>query len=180
MDSFAIVQHLDNAFPSPPLFPSGDASYAIFIAVSKLITHIEPGFRPLVVPRVPDHLDARGAEYFRKTRSASLGKPLSEVRPTNRDSLDRLWDIVEKESAPLIAMLKGRNGKRGPFFEGEVPGYADLFLVAHFVFIGRFDKELLERLIQLGNGEFSNLYNACLHWVEGQGQDKDWPILSSV
>ncbi|OJJ86273.1 uncharacterized protein ASPGLDRAFT_24399 [Aspergillus glaucus CBS 516.65] len=117
--------HLDKVFPSPPLFPSGDARYALLVAVGKIASLLEPGFRPLIVPRVADHLDPRGQKYFHETRSAALGKPLSEVRPTDKESLDKLWKLVETESAALIKMLKGTEGKKGPFFEGEEPGFAD-------------------------------------------------------
>ncbi|CAI7606057.1 unnamed protein product [Penicillium pancosmium] len=180
MDSLQIALHIDKTFPSPPLFPSGDASYALFIAVFKIMTLIESGFRPLIVPRVVDHLDPRGQVYFHETRSKALGKPLSEVRPTDKGSLDKLWDIIETESSTLIAMLKGKDGKKGPFFEGENPGYADLVYAAQLAFIERFDKGLFERCMGLGNGHVGALYTACLPWLEGQGEDKEWPIRQDV
>jgi glutathione S-transferase len=176
MDSLPIVMHLDKVFPSPPLFPSGDASYALLVAVGKILSLVEPAFRPLIIPRVADHLDPRGQKYFHETRSASLGKPLSEVRPTDKESLDELWKLAETESAALIKMLKGMEGKKGPFFEGEKPGFADLLLACHLTFIRRFDKELFEKFLGLGNGEMKALYKACLPWFEGQGEDKEWPI----
>ncbi|CRG86893.1 Putative inner membrane metabolite transport protein YdfJ [Talaromyces islandicus] len=175
-DSIAIALHLDKAFPSPPLFPSGDASYALFVAVAKIITLIEPGFRPYVVPRVPAHLDERGKQYFTETRSVALGKPLHQVLPTDKETIDKLWKLVETESAPLVKMLKGREQKKGPFFEGEKAGFADLWVACHLAFIERFDKELFGKILGLGNGELKALYEACLPWVEGQGEEKEWPI----
>lgn len=175
-DSVPIALHLDKTFPSPPLFPSGDASYALFVAVAKIMTLIEPGFRPLIVPRVPDHLDARGKQYFTESRSAVFGKPLAEVRPTDKETLDKLWKIVETESAPLVKMLKGKDQKKGPFFEGEKAGFADLWVACHLAFIERFDKELFGKFLGLGNGEIKALYEACLPWVEGQGEEREWPI----
>ncbi|CRG87789.1 hypothetical protein PISL3812_04810 [Talaromyces islandicus] len=176
MDSQVIAFHLDKVFPSPPLFPSGDASYAIFVAVSKFLTLLEPGFRPFVVPRVPDHLDPRGSQYFHETRAAALGKPLSQVRPTDQETIDNKWKLVETETAPLIKMLKGKEGKSGPFFEGEKAGYADLVLATALAFIQRFDKELHEKFLGLGNGEFKALYDASLPWLEGQDEDKEWHV----
>jgi glutathione S-transferase len=176
MDSLRIAMHLDNVFPSPPLFPSGDASYALVVAVGKLVSLLEPGFRPFIIPRVADHLDPRGQEYFHKTRSAALEKPLSEVRPTDPESLDKLWKLIETESVPLTEMLKGREGKKGPFFEGEKPGFADLLYASELAFIGRFDKELFEKFMDLKNGENRALYDACLSWLEGQGEDKEWLV----
>jgi glutathione S-transferase len=176
MDSLQIALHLDRAFPSPPLFPSGHASYALFIAVGKIVSLMEPGFRPFIVPRVADHLDARGKKYFHETRSAAFGKPLSEVRPTDIDTIDKLWKLVETESVALIRMLKGMEGKKGPFFEGSKPGYADLLLACHLAFIERFDKGLFGKFVDLGDGEIAALYNACVPWLEGQGQDMEWII----
>jgi glutathione S-transferase len=176
MDSLKIAAHLDKVFPSPPLFPSGDASYALFVAVSKIMSLLEPGFRPFIIPRVVDHLDPRGQRYFHETRSAALGKPLSEVRPTDKDTIDRLWRLVETESVALIKMLKGMERKEGPFLEGKKPGYADLFLACQLAFIERFDKELFGKFLDLGDGEIAALYHACLPWLEGQGGDKEWVI----
>lgn len=176
MDSLKIAIHLDKVFPSPPLFPSGDASYALFIAVSKIMSLLEPGFRPFIIPKVADHLDPRGQKYFHETRSAALGKPLSEVRPTDKDIIDSLWKTVETESVTLIRMLNGMEGKVGPFFEGNKPGYADLFLACQLAFIERFDKNLFGKFLGLGDGEIAALYHACLPWLEGQGEKKEWVI----
>ncbi|KAJ6107854.1 hypothetical protein N7523_009177 [Penicillium sp. IBT 18751x] len=180
MDSFQIALHLDSVFPSPPLFPSGDASYTLAVAVGKLVNLLEPGFRPFIIPRVADYLDDRGKEYFHETRSAALGKPLSEVRPTDKETIDKLWKMIEAESETLITMLKGRKGKKGPFYEGEKPGYADLIYACEMAFIERFDKELFEMIMGLGDGENRKLYKACLPWLEGQGEDIEWPVPWSV
>ncbi|OJJ45317.1 hypothetical protein ASPZODRAFT_70011 [Penicilliopsis zonata CBS 506.65] len=177
MDSLPIALHLDRVFPSPPLFPSGDASYALFLAVNKLVTVLAPAFRTMILPRVAEHLDPRGRRYFHETRSAALGKPLDQLRPTEQREIDELWKLAETESAVLLGMLKGREGiKKGPFFEGETAGYADLLVACQLAFIGRFDDELLEKFLSLGEGEFRALYTACLPWLEGQGEDKEWPI----
>ncbi|OOQ88350.1 putative glutathione S-transferase [Penicillium brasilianum] len=180
MDSLQIALHLDRDFPSPPLFPSGHASYALFVAVGKIVSLLEPGFRPFVVPRVVEHLDSRGQKYFHETRSAAFGKPLSEIRPTDKDTIDKLWTLVENESVALIRMLKGMEGKKGPFFEGSKPGYADLFFACHLAFIERFDKDLFGKFMDLGDGEIAALYNACLPWLEGQGEDMKWTIPSAT
>ncbi|KAJ5092317.1 hypothetical protein NUU61_007187 [Penicillium alfredii] len=176
MDSQVIALHLDKVYPSPPLFPSGDASYALFVAVSRFLTLLEPGFRPFVVPRVPDHLDPRGSKYFHETRAVALGKPLSQVRPTDQATIESKWELVESETVPLLKMLKGRDCKKGPFFEGEHAGYADLLLATALAFIQRFDTELHEKFLNLGDGEFRDLYQAVLPWLEGQGEEKDWPV----
>lgn len=175
MDSLPIIEHLDKVFPSPPLFPSGDASYALLIAVSKILTGMSPGFRNSILPRVPEYLDERGAEYFLRTRAEWYGKPLAEVMPSDQEK-EELWKIVEKESEVLIKMLKGREGKKGPFFEGEVAGFADMFVACYIAWFERFDKAFCEKFLGLGNGEIKALYEACLPWLEGQGEEKECPV----
>lgn len=176
MDSLPIVMHLDKTFPSPPLFPSGDASYALLMAVSKIASAMGPAIRSLIVPRVADLMDPRGKEYFIKTRSQFFGKPLSEVRPTDQETIDELWKQLATDAEPLIKMLKGREGKKGPYFEGETPGYVDLFLACHFAFFERIDPESFDRLMVIGDGEFKALWEACKPWMDGQGEEKEWPV----
>lgn len=176
MDSLPIVLHLDKVFPSNPLFPSGDASYALFLAVEKICANIAPVFRNLIIPLVAEKLDPRGKEYFVQTRSEWLGKPLAEVRPTDPGEVKKLYELAETEMTTILDMLKGREGKKGPFFEGEKAGYVDLMLAGRLAFIERFEPALFEKTLALGNGELKALYEACLPWLEGQGEEKEWPV----
>jgi glutathione S-transferase len=176
MDSEPIALYIDKLYPSPPLFPSGDASYSLVIAVQKILALMSPSIRQLIVPIVPSRLDARGREYFIRTRSEAFGKPLSEVRPTDEGELLALWQVIEKETQTLIKMLKGKEGKKGPFFEGEKAGYADIIFASILAFFHRVDRSSFDKIIVLGEGEFKALYDACLPWLEGQGEERDWPI----
>ncbi|KAJ5162302.1 hypothetical protein N7492_007694 [Penicillium capsulatum] len=176
MDSFPIIQHLETLYPSPPLFPSGDASYALLLAIGKIASVMAPAFRQLIIPRVPEGLDPRGAEYFIRTRTEAFGKPLADVRPKDREAIEALWADVEREAGALLDIYKGREGKKGPFVEGETPGYTDLVLATQIAFFERYDWEFFERFVALGDGQFRALYEACLPWVEGQGEEIEWPI----
>ncbi|CAG8910121.1 unnamed protein product [Penicillium egyptiacum] len=176
MDSEPIAMYIDKLYPSPPLFPSGDASYSLMVAVQKIVSSIRPSMISLVIPNVPSGLDERGREYFIRTRSEAFGKPLSEVRPTDEAELLALRQLIEKEAETLVKMLKGRDGKKGPFLEGERAGYADIILASLLAFFERFDRGTFEKILVLGDGELESLYEACLPWLEGQGEDKEWPI----
>ncbi|RAK78719.1 putative glutathione S-transferase [Aspergillus fijiensis CBS 313.89] len=189
MDSLAIATHLEEAFPNTPsLFPSGDASYALALAVSKLMGAVWINAVPLVVPRVADFLDARGREYFIKTRSAQFGKPLSKVRPRDAREVERLIDAMKRDMAVIVMMLRGRRGNKenddnndggGPFFEGKTPGYADFLVVAVLAWFQRGDSTVWAEMLAVGDGEVKALWEACLPWVEGQGEEKDesdWEI----
>lgn len=135
---------------------------------------IYPAFWRLIPPLVVNHLDPRGQTYFHESRTKFLGGPLPEVRRAALEDFDKLWALIETESATLIRILKGREGKRGPFFEGEKPGLADFWLVSLWAFVERFDEELFGRIVALGEGEFGRLYEAARPWLEGQGVDKEW------
>ncbi|KAJ5469584.1 Glutathione S-transferase-like protein ustS [Penicillium diatomitis] len=176
MDSIPIILHLDKTFPSKPLFPSGDASYALLMAVMKITTATAPAPRTLIIPQVADQLDPRGKEYFIETRSKFFGKPLAEVRPTDQATIDQLWKDVESHIDTLAAMLRGREGKKGPFFEGETAGMADLYLASFMAWFERIDQTAFERFTSVGNGELKTLWEACKPWINGQGEEKEWPI----
>ncbi|KAJ6178573.1 hypothetical protein N7519_009034 [Penicillium mononematosum] len=176
MDSEPIAMYIDKLYPSPPLFPSGDASYSLMVAVQKIVSLIRPSMVALVIPNVPSGLDERGREYFIRTRTEAFGKPLSEVKPTDEGELLALWQLIEKETEPLIKMLKGKDGKKGPFLEGEKAGFADIILASLLAFFERFDRGTFEKILVLGDGELKALYEACLPWIEGQGEEKDWPM----
>ncbi|KAJ5110951.1 Glutathione S-transferase-like protein ustS [Penicillium argentinense] len=176
MDSLPIILHLDKTFPNPPLFPSGDASYALVMALSKVAAGMGTGIRQLVIPNVPQHLDERGQEYFNRTRAVAFGKPLDQVRPSDPEAVEEIWKGVEAECQTLVDMLKGREGKKGPFLEGEKPGYADLMFACILAFFERMDPPIFERFMGIGEGEFKALWEGCKQWLEGQGEEKEWPI----
>ncbi|KAE8144473.1 hypothetical protein BDV25DRAFT_93019 [Aspergillus avenaceus] len=175
MDSFAIATHLDQTFPSPPLFPSADASYALSLAVIKLLSNLMSKSYQLLIPKVADLLDPRGREYFIKTRSAMFGKPLSEVYPEEAE-VRKITNAAKAELEPLAQMLRGRLGKKGPFFEGQKPGYADILVISFMAWVEISNKALFQELIGVGEGELKALWDACLPWVEGQGETKEWDI----
>lgn len=176
MDSLPIALHLDRLYPGRPLWPNGDASYALSLAVGKLVSNAALKSLVLVIPNVAGILDRRGREYFIKTRSAMFGKPLSELRPTDPDSLRITTESIKRELEFMATMLRGRPGKTGPFFEGETVSYADFLLAAYLAWTERTDKNLWNELMTVGRGEIRALWDACLPWIEGQGEDKEWKI----
>ncbi|KAJ5135361.1 uncharacterized protein N7515_004639 [Penicillium bovifimosum] len=182
MDSFAIADHLDAIAPTPKIFPSGAASYALAQDVDRLVTHvIAPGLRVLVPP-VAAFLDPRGREYFVQTRSAKFGKPLDKVRPLDQASVRAMVDGLRKEFAVVVRMLRGwgedeNQTRPGPFFEGDQPGYADLILVAFLGWCERADREVWKELMSVGeHEEVKALWDACLPWLNGQGEELKWDL----
>lgn len=178
MDSLPIACHLDEIYPSPPLFPSGEASYTLALAISKLMTPAALRTCDLLLPEAENVLDDRGREYFVRTRTEILGKPLSELRPKTEEGVRDLTDSMKKEMEIFIQLLRGRGEgkKKGPFMEGENAGYADFILVTFLSWSHRVDIELWREIMDMGNGEFRALWDASVHWLEGQGEEKEWAV----
>ncbi|KAH8799080.1 putative glutathione S-transferase [Xylogone sp. PMI_703] len=177
-DSFPIAAHLENVFAAPEypsIFPFGDPSYSISIAVDSLIPRALIASLTLIIPKVPEILDDRGREYFHITRSKRFGKPLEEVSPQTEEAVEEIRGNVIRELKPLVDMLKGRKGKNGPFLEGQ-PGYADFQIVAFLAWFDRVDKSSWSAFVNMGNGELRALWDASLPWLDGQGEDKEWLV----
>lgn len=173
MDSLPIACHLDKVFPSPPLFPSGAASYALALAAEKLILCAAKEGLFILLPKAGDVLDARGKEYFLRTRAEWFGKPLSELALKDDHEIRRALDSMKTELDVFLKMLAGPDGKGGPFLEGDVAGYADFILVTFLSWGHRVDMEIWREIMKMGNGEFQTLWDACLPWMEGQGEDAE-------
>ncbi|KLJ09074.1 hypothetical protein EMPG_15502 [Blastomyces silverae] len=75
----------------------------------------------------------------------------------------------------MSQMLKG-NGGAGPFFEGERAGYADLVFVAYLAWFERGDRGDWERVVGVGDGEIRRLWDACVPWIEGQGEEREFVV----
>ncbi|KAL2830106.1 putative glutathione S-transferase [Aspergillus pseudoustus] len=170
MGALPVALHLDTIAPFPPLFPSGHGSYSLALAVEKIVESVGQDAQALVLPKVAEVLDERGREYFMRTRHARFGKPLSEVYPKDRKSLELIKNKIKEDMGILASMLGGREEKTGPFFEGENAGYADLILIAFLAWCGRPDQELLQEILESGRGELKMLWNNCLPWLECQGE----------
>jgi glutathione S-transferase len=184
-DSIPIALHLDETFPAPEypiLFPNGQASYALAVAVNELMRNVVFAGYALLVARIADILDElRGKEYFIRTRSESLGKHLLEVRPTDQDEVTRLINEMKKKMGVIAEMLKGGGGgkrrkKAGPFFEGDQPSLADFIFQAFLLWVKVSDEDLWAELVGVGDGEVSALWDAVCPWVEGQGEEVAWDI----
>ncbi|KAL3432273.1 hypothetical protein BDV09DRAFT_174519 [Aspergillus tetrazonus] len=175
-DSLPIARHLEEHFPERPIFPSGDASYALAVAVNKLMGRVGFAVYKLVIVPIADILDPRGKEYYHRTRSEKWGMPFEEIRPTDEKQCQEMLETAKTEMAIIVRMLKGKTGKTGPFFEGEKAGYADFLVMAFLVWFRIADEKVWKALVELGDGEVKALWDACYQWVEGQGENKDWKI----
>ncbi|KAL3477502.1 hypothetical protein BJX99DRAFT_257321 [Aspergillus californicus] len=178
MDSLPIARYLEEKYPARPLFPSGHASYALAVAVDKLMCDVSTAVYTLIVPPIAQILDPRGKEFYIRTRSSSamFGKPLEEIRPRDEETVRALVEKMKGEMRPVVQMLQGKSDKSGPFFEGGTPGYADFTCVAFLIWFRVADEELWGEIMGLGEGVVRGLWDAVYPWVEGQGEGRDWVV----
>lgn len=179
-DSWPIALHLEKTFPAPEypsIFPSGKASQALAIATQNIIANLIMKSRRIIIPKVQDILDEKGAEYYRYTRSfkSVYGMPLDQLL-AHGEELENEWKGLIGELEVLVKMLKDHQGKEedvGPFLEGDKPSYADFLIVGFLAWYERADRADWERVMSVGDGELTRLWDACLPWVNGQGGEAE-------
>ncbi|KDQ17825.1 hypothetical protein BOTBODRAFT_127701 [Botryobasidium botryosum FD-172 SS1] len=173
-DSFAIAQYLDVTYPEleRPLLPAGTHAFqALFLHHAS--TRITPTLRPLLVPLAPAILDAAALPYFYRTREASFGRPLAEVRPSGT-ALEEAWSKVEKEFGVLDSILQKNDvhcgGNGGDLVLGNRVSFADFVLAGLFVWMSKFnpgeDGNPWERIRSWHGGRWERLWKGCEEFME--------------
>jgi len=124
VDSWAIANYLDDAFPASPSLFGGEGGRAVMRMLNWWgdIT-VVGGIFPLVVADIPAHLAPVDADYFRASREARLGKPLEEVASLR----DKGVVGFRKSLDPLRLTLKTQ-----PYLGGAAPNYADYIVFGGF------------------------------------------------
>ena len=131
-DSVIIADYLATTYPSPnkpPIFPKGTKA-AIKLLISELHQKLLSHLVNLVLPETPAILDERGAEFFHRTRSAELG-PLDQFYPAG-PAREEVWSAL-KEYLDRLALICDQNDASDVFFIGSSITYADIYLVAIFM-----------------------------------------------
>ena len=81
---------------------------------------------------------------------------------------EEMWKAAEGPGRELAGLVrsgwKEAKGK-GPFFEGDVPGYADLIVVGFLWSTRRHGEEYFERVMEWDE-VFRGLWGACQGWME--------------
>jgi len=123
-DSWAIADHLENAYPDRKSLFGGAAGRALSRFVSNwadLVLH--PGVARLVVLDIWQHLAEQDKAYFRKTREERFGAPLETVQSDRDRRVIRFRESLE----PLRTTVHAR-----PFLGGDAPLYADYVVFGAF------------------------------------------------
>ncbi|KDQ17826.1 hypothetical protein BOTBODRAFT_29133 [Botryobasidium botryosum FD-172 SS1] len=171
-DSAAIAHYLDATYPDPErtLFPPG--SHALQeLFYNHFNTQLSLYFISLYLPLVPSILDEESAEYFTRTRSAALGKPLGEVYPKGAE-LEKMWEEFRGAFGVLDSALQKNEvrhgGVGGDFVMGDKFTFADCVLVAFFIWMNKVepDRSGWERVKGWHNGRWERLWNKSREFMQ--------------
>lgn len=160
VDSDAILEYLDAAFPfTPRLFPPG--TRALQAAFGELFSGSAfKASAQVLLPGVPEILEDAGAEYFRATRLAWYGSPLSEWAPLGSQLRGEKWKATEEGWAKIAAVYAKREGG-GPFLTGAQPVAADLLTLSTLAFFEKaVPTEEFTRLLGVQDGVWGKLWEA--------------------
>ncbi|WP_437964926.1 glutathione S-transferase N-terminal domain-containing protein [Sorangium sp. So ce260] len=124
-DSWAIADHLDEAYPDRPrLFGSPAERELCRFVEASLFVSAARALLMSYVKDVHDHLLDKDRAYFRQTREKLFGRTLEELAGARAERID----AARAGFDPVRLTLKGG----APFLSGAHPGYAD-YIVAGFL-----------------------------------------------
>ncbi|KAM0231830.1 hypothetical protein ACHAP5_010930 [Fusarium lateritium] len=158
MDSPAIAEFLESAYPNPPLPLTSDLGHQI---EAQARSAVAPALRISIPPREILILSPRSQEYFRAKTKAHLGCKLEDL--VDQENEDKAWADVEKKMEGLGELMM-TNKADGPFLLGAQPSYTDFFIAASLQSTRTVDEGVFQRCVVYPG--FKTIYEACLPWME--------------
>lgn len=143
-ESTKIAHYLDETYSSeqygPTLFPKGTEA-----AQNAFIEEIDPdvgtghGLKDhaiiLVRALSVQVLDARGAEFVSREREKILGRPVADVGREGSVERKEAWDGLKRNLDSIAVTFHANKEGQGQFFVGKGITYADIYLVAMFLWL---------------------------------------------
>lgn len=123
-DSWAIVQHLDQAFPDTPRLLTPESASVLKFFQYWVQTSLHGPIGRLILKDLHDSLDPADQAYFRASREKSYKGTLEEVQAGRDDRLDAF-----RRGLQPMRLALGHH----PYLSGEQPGYADYLAFAAFM-----------------------------------------------
>lgn len=157
MDSKPISHFLEETYPEPPV-----------PLESELGREVEARARAVVgvtmykslVPREVKILAPRAAEYFRRTREATVGRKLEDLLDPAAE--EETWAAAEGV-VDEVGRLMQTNAAEGPFVLGARPSYTDFFIAGALQSARMIDGGVFERLAKKPG--YGDIYSACLPFM---------------
>lgn len=171
MNSKDIAQYLEEKYPEPSIHLDSPYIPKVIKEIATLIDHsLGKSLFGIVLDRVPSRiLNPSSAEYWIRTRSDVVGKPLAELTAEEKGG-QVLWDNAVENIGNVTRLLK--ENPEGPFFAGKTVTYADFYWVGFLLFFKRMGDDVFQKLIDAsGDVEGSEnvhlkLFEACRQWSE--------------
>jgi glutathione S-transferase len=123
-DSWAIVQHLDTAFPDTPRLLTPESAPVLKFFQYWAQTALHGNIARLILRDLYEGLDPADQPYFRATREKMYKTTLEELQAGREDRVD----AFRKGLQPLRLALSHH-----PFIAGAQPGYADYLAFSPFM-----------------------------------------------
>jgi glutathione S-transferase len=125
VDSWAIADHLDQAYPARPLFSSPEVRALTYAFDGHFLAAVSRSLFSLCVKDIHDRARPEDQAYFRQSREPRLGGQTLEAFASGRDA--RI-PALREALGPLRLILA-----RTPWISGEAPGYADYIALGSFI-----------------------------------------------
>ena len=158
MDSGPISQFIESTYPDPPLQLTSELGREIE-AKARLV--VGAAFRQSLMPREPGVLSPRAAEFFRRTREASLGHRLEDLLEGDKE--EQTWKAIVDDIRAVDEMMR-TNEADGPFVLGAKPSYTDFFIAGALQCARVVDERVFERMVEYP--AHRGIYEACQPYME--------------
>lgn len=157
MDSAPISLFLEDTYPEPPVPLESELGREV---ATRARAVVGATMTKSLMPREIRILAPRAAEYFRRSREATLGHPLEDLLAPVAEA--ERWAAVEGV-VDEVGKLMRTNAAEGPFILGARPSYHDFFVTGALQSARMIDEDIFERLGKKPG--YVDIYSACLPYM---------------
>jgi glutathione S-transferase len=158
MDSWKVAEYLETQYPdTPTLFPGTSKPLARLIYPFFMTQIASPVF-PLLLPKVVDFLDDRGAAYFKETREESFGEPISHDIYKDTERVEKIWKSVDRNLKLMEITL---TDVEGPYMLGHERSYADLLVASVMGWYKVVSPDMYDRMVAVAPA-LGRLHDKCM------------------
>lgn len=158
MDSAAIAQFLESAYPEPPVPLTSELGREIEAKSRSIVGRTLSGS---IMPREINILSPRSQEYFRRTREASIDRRLEDVLDLAKEEQD--WLAIDPELR-AVGELMQTNKAEGPFVLGAKPTYTDFFIAGALQSARMVHEDTFQRFVKYPG--YKDIYEGCRPYME--------------
>lgn len=130
-DSFCIAEYLERTYPeTPSIFPHNTIAFQSLYE-GNIEACLLQSIIPFILPDAGDKLNPASQDYYRRSRSEDIGRPLDEIKPKGEAAV-ALWGKF-KEGLGKVDAWYAKND--GPFLMGDMLSWADFVTGSSLIFL---------------------------------------------